>query len=381
MRACRCAITLAVGLLAVLASAPSAIAADSSVGDTSLAATGASTIGVGQGVPVFQGDARGGYTVSATAAEILGSWSFRTAGIGAGMTFELAVLAPVDNTGTNWRLIATSPVEMVTSANGTDAVMGPFALHPAIAVDVGYRIALVPMNGSDVPIERGTNGQDGVRYFTQPFSSLGSSQSIAPGSTMDNGQVVPIQATIGSGSGAPPPVVGKAVDAAVVSGTVLIKQGSKFVPLTHARQIPVGAELDTRAGTVSITAASGTGHTTYNGHFKGAIFKITQSRSGKNRGLSTLSLLEGASPHAPTFASCHGSSHRVLQTLHSSDRGHFRSRGHYAAATVRGTIWDTTDRCDGTLIAVKRGSVVVTDFRRHKNIVLTAGHSYLAKAA
>jgi Concanavalin A-like lectin/glucanases superfamily len=179
---------------------------------------------------------------------------------------------------------------------------------------------------------------------------------------------------------APPPVVGKAVDASVLSGTVLIKQGSRFVPLTGAQQIPVGAELDTRAGTVSITAASGTGHATYNGHFKGAVFKITQSRNGAQRGVTTLSLLEAGLPSAPSFASCRHGSHHVLQTLHSSDRGHFRSRGHYAAATVRGTIWDTTDRCDGTLIAVKRGSVIVTDFRRHKNVTLTAGHSYFAKA-
>ena len=47
---------------------------------------------------------------------------------------------------------------------------------------------------------------------------------------------------------------------------------------------------------------------------------------------------------------------------------------------VRGTIWDTTDRCDGTLTAVRHGTVYVTDFGRRKTIAVHAGHSYLAKA-
>jgi hypothetical protein len=38
------------------------------------------------------------------------------------------------------------------------------------------------------------------------------------------------------------------------------------------------------------------------------------------------------------------------------------------------------DRCDGTLTRVRRGTVVVRDFRRRKSIVVHAGHSYLARA-
>ena len=47
---------------------------------------------------------------------------------------------------------------------------------------------------------------------------------------------------------------------------------------------------------------------------------------------------------------------------------------------MRGTIWDVTDRCDGTLTHVKRGKVIVRDFRRKKNVTVTTGKSYLAKA-
>jgi hypothetical protein len=47
---------------------------------------------------------------------------------------------------------------------------------------------------------------------------------------------------------------------------------------------------------------------------------------------------------------------------------------------VRGTRWLTLDRCDGTLTRVTNGAVVVRDYRRHRNVVVRAGHSYLAKA-
>jgi hypothetical protein len=177
-------------------------AADTTIGDTALTANSGAPIASGQGIPVFQGNAGGGYTLSAPAAGDLTSWSFRTAGADTGSEYELVVLAPVDQAGTTWRLVAESPPQTVTSAGGTDAVMGPFALSPAIGIDAGSRIALLPVNTSSVPIEQGVNTVDGIRYFTQPFAGLDSSQSVA--STADNGQVVPIQATIGSASPPPP---------------------------------------------------------------------------------------------------------------------------------------------------------------------------------
>jgi ferric-dicitrate binding protein FerR (iron transport regulator) len=67
--------------------------------------------------------------------------------------------------------------------------------------------------------------------------------------------------------------------------------------------------------------------------------------------------------------------------LRSSVQGNFQTRGRYSAATVRGTQWQMADRCDGTFTHVTRGTVVVTDLRRHKqNIVVSAGQSYLARA-
>ena len=73
-------------------------------------------------------------------------------------------------------------------------------------------------------------------------------------------------------------------------------------------------------------------------------------------------------------------SRRTIRRLRSNAKGRFRTRGRYSSATVRGTSWTTTDRCDGTLTKVTRGTVTVRDLRRHKNITLRKGKSYLAKA-
>ena len=70
----------------------------------------------------------------------------------------------------------------------------------------------------------------------------------------------------------------------------------------------------------------------------------------------------------------------VLGLLRGVAKGRFRTIGRFSAASVRGTDWGVQDRCDGTLTVVRRGVVVVRDFRLKENIVVTAGHTYLAKA-
>jgi hypothetical protein len=114
---------------------------------------------------------------------------------------------------------------------------------------------------------------------------------------------------------------------------------------------------------------------------------VTQARNG----LTTLTLVENAFKGAPSYVSCKAKgatdpaghaalSSRILQTLRSRASGRFRTRGRYAAGTVRGTQWTTTDRCDGTLIAVQQHSVLVTDFVKHITVLVAAGHRYLARA-
>jgi len=215
----------------------------------------------------------------------------------------------------------------------------------------------------------------------------------------------------------PSPVLGKSLNASVVSGLVLIKlpggahaadrfsgnaltKGAGFIPLTEPRQLPVGTDFDARRGTMRLVAATGHGHKTQQGTFSSGLFKVGQTRSRVSKGLATMTLLEGLFKGGPSYSVCeaHGVragaavagspvaqaarlSKKILQTLHASENhGRFRTRGRYSAATVRGTKWDTVDRCDGTLTVVHRGTVSVRDFKRRKTITVHAGHSYLARA-
>jgi hypothetical protein len=166
---------------------------------------------------------------------------------------------------------------------------------------------------------------------------------------------------------------------------VFILVAGHLVPFTEGQKLPSGTVIDARRGSIQLTGAIPHSHKHESGVFGGAIFSITQSRAG----LTTLSIVENAFKGAPTFASCkargaadaHNTrlSSRILQTLRSRASGRFRTRGRYAAGTVLGTQWTTTDRCDGTLIAVQQHAVQVTDLVKHITILVKAGHSYLAK--
>ena len=178
------------------------------------------------------------------------------------------------------------------------------------------------------------------------------------------------------------PVLGRTVNVQTVSGRVFVSQGRRFVPVTGERQLPVGSILDTRRGVVRLTSAANTRGALQSGDFSSAVFAVLQSR--RLRGLTDLNLaggsFRGCSARAGSKAAAARLSGRVIRRLHGTARGRFRTRGRYSAATVRGTIWDTIDRCDGTLTRVKRGVVVVRDLRRRRNITVRAGKSYLARA-
>ena len=59
--------------------------------------------------------------------------------------------------------------------------------------------------------------------------------------------------------------------------------------------------------------------------------------------------------------------------------GAFQTQGKYAAAVVRGTQWVTADRCDGTLIKVRSGKVLVRDLVKKRSFLVRAHHQYLAR--
>ncbi len=188
-----------------------------------------------------------------------------------------------------------------------------------------------------------------------------------------------------------PPVLGQTENVSPVSGTVFIKSPSgAFVPLTGAIQIRTGTQIDALHGSLELVATVAK-HKTEHGVFGGAVFKLTQLGKGALKGLTTLTLVENPFKGGPSYSLCRKGktagdasaaavSSRVLQLLHASAHGKFRTSGKYSAATVRGTKWTVADRCDGTLTHDITDSVAVNDFVQHRTIILHAGQSYLALA-
>lgn len=188
-----------------------------------------------------------------------------------------------------------------------------------------------------------------------------------------------------------PPRFGHTLDIGLVSGRVIVTPPGKkpFELGVQDQSIPIGSLLDTTGGRVDLraappsAAATGTARAAkvqdaefYKGKFtvrQPAGATVTQIRLA---GGSPSVCSESAKPPAERRAL----SHRVLRLLGASGHGKFQTRGRYAAATVRGTIWTTTDYCDGTRVSVQRGVVSVQDFVRHTTVTVTAGHSYFANA-
>jgi hypothetical protein len=223
-----------------------------------------------------------------------------------------------------------------------------------------------------------------------------------------------------SSNGAAPPVPFKTVDGRVVSGTVLIKYPPKkgrssrattgFVPLKGAANIPLGATIDASQGRLAMTAAANRLGQTQTSDFYDGIFEIQQqiaevktkkqakSKAAKLRtdlvvkgksastcsssGSATARSTKKPSTKKPSTKkpSTKKPSTKVLGQVWGNGHARVRTVGNHSAATVRGTIWLTQNRCDGTLTRVQSGVVSVQDFRTKKTVTLTTGHSYLARA-
>ena len=180
------------------------------------------------------------------------------------------------------------------------------------------------------------------------------------------------------GPSAAEPSTAKFVDATVVSGEVLIQvpPSKQFVRLRTGDVIPVGSVVDATKGRVRITIALPNGTLQSTDFFQG-VFKVTQAKNG----LATMVLRGGSFGKCGRSAVVHSTkSNKVVRQLWGAGKGKFQTKGRYAAATIRGTTWDTIDRCDGTLIKVTQGSVLVRDLKKKRNVVVKKGHSYLAKA-
>jgi Tol biopolymer transport system component len=239
--------------------------------------------------------------------------------------------------------------------------------------------------------KRNVSNNDAVA-FTQPAWSPNGKRFAAVGTT-DTNRNIWVMNSNGSGQTAidtnpghdinpdwqPAPRVGRTVLAQAVRGSVFVRvPGSpRFVPLRSTSEIPVRSLVNATRGRVRISSASNNRGGVQKADFYDGTFQVLQRRSARP---ITDIVLKGGSLRA-----CRGKGEQVaerrrrLRRLLASGRGRFRTRGRYSASTVRGTVWLTAERCDGTLTRVLRGRVVVRDFRLGRNITLRAGQSYLAR--
>ena len=180
-----------------------------------------------------------------------------------------------------------------------------------------------------------------------------------------------------------PPAIGKSIVVQPVSGTVLghPPDDPTFRPIVGAANLVSGWTFDVTKGRVALTtAANARGATQTTQAFEG-FFTALQApgnpvtdlvlRSGNFDAICGSGGVDIARASANT---------KSVRHLWASGKGKFRTKGRFAAASIRGTLWETDDRCDGTLITVQVGAVSVFDQVLNKTVVVTAGKSYLAKA-
>jgi hypothetical protein len=143
--------------------------------------------------------------------------------------------------------------------------------------------------------------------------------------------------------------------------------------------VPFGRRVDVTNGTLRLTTNTGT--LAVSGRGVVAIFVLVR---GTDRGRPVVELRLvggnfGVCGRGPAAASAPSPPPKVVRRLWAKGKGKYRTRGRYAAATIRGTEWLTADRCDGTLIRVTQGRVEVADLPRRRNTLVRAGRSYLAR--
>ncbi len=174
----------------------------------------------------------------------------------------------------------------------------------------------------------------------------------------------------------PTPTVNRSVVVQRTGGTVRVKRpgSSRYADLDATLGIPVGSTVDARKGVVILTSIPKAGAKPESAKFYDGIFKVTQSR-----GITTLALTEQLAPCSSRARAAQKKKPKTRK-LWGDGKGKFRTKGRYAAATVRGTKWLVQDGCRYTLVRVARGSVVVRDEVKRKNIVARKGKRYTARA-
>lgn len=278
-------------------------------------------------------------------------------------------LDPGDDKTTWWfELGTTTAYGTVTQPASTGSKGKPATVTHAITglgPATTYHVRLVASRDDEVAY-----GGD-MTFTTAGTAEQGSSPGAPSSSSQDATPSLPPAA---------PPELGHSITVAAGRGVVAVRLpgAARAVVLQDTASVPVGSLVDTRQGGVAVKVGLPGGRT-QTGTFHGGLFQVRQPAGA--RGLTEL-VLRGPLPTctAGGARAAAATAKRPPRSLWGHDNhGRFRTRASNSVITVRGTTWFVSDRCDGTLTRVTRGSVSVRDLRRGRTVVVRAGHSYLAR--
>jgi hypothetical protein len=179
---------------------------------------------------------------------------------------------------------------------------------------------------------------------------------------------------LGERKTAPRPKFGQTELIARVKGTVRFRTpGGKPTLLGDQMIVPNGTVVDAVDGVAKVTVEHSAGGTLDSVDAWGGAFHMSQN--GKS-GITVLTL-SGPVVAARLVASAAKAS--AKRSLWVNGKGNFKTRGKRASAIVRGTYWLTEETAAGTRVQVTRGLVAVRDFATKNTVLVSAGHSYVAK--
>ncbi len=263
-----------------------------------------------------------------------------------------------------------TPAGSLPAGNGATTVSAPLSgLQPGHV----YHFRLVASNCEGC-VAGTTRGGDMVLVTEALPSALSETPAPSP---------APIAAPLApAGPAAPsaqPPAIGQTALLKVASGTVTVRSpGGAALTLSSPADIPVGSTVDTTRGRLELSTAIDTRGDTQTAAVWGGVFTLGQGASGMTT--MTVPHIAGCRRHSARGAAVAAARRPSAPTLWAHDNhGRFSTRGHNSVATVRGTWWGTTERCDGTLTTVHQGLVSVRP-RHGRAVLVRAGHSYLAHA-
>jgi hypothetical protein len=200
------------------------------------------------------------------------------------------------------------------------------------------------------------------------------------------------------------PVAGVTTVVKLVAGEVFVKlpkqapaamsslrsplQQSDFVPLKGVASVPIGSQVDARRGTLSLETAANVSARTrrQRATLRAGMFAVRQARARPRARKSAVIPTDIALISPPgAEAACARSrgarpGRRVVRGVSMVLKGLYRAVAGASVATATNAVFNTTDRCDGTLTEVGRGRVSVAVKGTRKPVIVKGGRAYLAKA-